>query len=261
MPDWLLTAANLSWSLGLALAVLIVLYVPLERAWLARAQPILRPAWRTDLGFLLGQYLLWNIAVTSALVAMAPWLRLPGGICTAVAAWPWWIQATLVIVLSDLAIYWGHRAQHRVAWLWRFHRTHHTAEHLDWLAAHREHPIDTVYTMGLINLPALMLGFPLWTIVGFATFRGLWAILIHSNTRLPLGPLACLIGAPETHRWHHHRDRDAGNYANLSPLWDIAFGTYHRPAHEDFPLGTDGPRHQGYVAHLLWPLRWRRSEP
>ena len=43
-------------------------------------------------------------------------------------------------LLGDLLIYWGHRLQHHSALLWRFHAVHHSAEHLDWLAAHREHP-------------------------------------------------------------------------------------------------------------------------
>lgn len=91
----------------------------------------------------------------------------------------------------------------------------------DWLAAHREHSLDTVYTMGLINLPAFLLGFPLETLAGLAAFRGIWAIYIHSNVLLPIGPLRWFIGAPELHHWHHDRTRDAGNYANISPLMDF----------------------------------------
>ena len=53
--------------------------------------------------------------------------------------------------MSDLCVYWGHRLQHRVDFLWRFHAIHHSAEHLDWLAAHREHPLDTVYTATMIT--------------------------------------------------------------------------------------------------------------
>ena len=101
-----------------------------------------------------------------------------------------------VVLFSDLCVYWGHRLQHRVGWLWRFHSIHHGAEHLDWLAAHREHPVDTVYTLTLINLPAFLLGFPLETLAGLIAFRGVWAIYIHSNVRLPIGPLRMLVGAP-----------------------------------------------------------------
>ena len=33
-----------------------------------------------------------------------------------------------------------------------------------------------------------------------------------------LGPLKWFVGAPELYHWHHDRARDAGNYANISPL-------------------------------------------
>ncbi len=130
---------------------------------------------------------------------------------------------------------------------------------LDWLAAHREHPLDTVYTVGLVNLPAFVLGFPVEAIGLFVAFRGLWAIYIHANVRLPIGPLRWFIGAPELHHWHHDRDRDAGNYANLSPLMDLLFGTYRCPPHEPaaFGLKHAGPR--TYVGLLVRPLETVRG--
>jgi sterol desaturase/sphingolipid hydroxylase (fatty acid hydroxylase superfamily) len=176
-----------------------------------------------------------------------------------VAAQPWWAQAGEVVLLSDFCIYWGHRLQHRVGFLWRFHSIHHSAQHLDWLAAHREHPIDTIYTMGLINLPVFVLGFPIETLAGLIAFRGLWAIYIHSNVRLPIGPLRVLIGAPELHHWHHDRNRDAGNYANISPLMDLLFGTYHCPDHEPASFGIDQPISRNYLGQILHPFRFGRK--
>ena len=195
---------------------LCLVFCPLERAFPAKGgQRFFRPAWATDLCFFLGQYLLFGGLVLWVLVRLDHMLdaTVPGGLRDAVAGQPWWLRAVEVIVVGDFLIYWGHRLQHRVGLLWRFHRVHHTAEHLDWLAAHREHPLDTVYTMGLINLPAFALGFPVTTLSGVIAFRGIWAIYIHSNVRLPLpGFVRVIVGAPELHHWHHDRDRDAGNY-------------------------------------------------
>jgi sterol desaturase/sphingolipid hydroxylase (fatty acid hydroxylase superfamily) len=172
----------------------------------------------------------------------------------AVALQPWWAQSIEVVLLSDFLVYWGHRLQHRVGFLWRLHAVHHSATHLDWLAAHREHPLDTIYTLGLINLPPFILGFPLETLAGLIAFRGVWAIYIHSNVRLPIGPIRIFIGAPELHHWHHDRDRDAGNYANISPLMDILFGTYRCPDHEPERFGINEPTASTYVGYLLQPL-------
>jgi sterol desaturase/sphingolipid hydroxylase (fatty acid hydroxylase superfamily) len=138
--------------------------------------------------------------------------------------------------------------------LWRFHSIHHSAEHLDWLAAHREHPLDTVYTLTLINLPAFLLGFPVATLAGLVAFRGLWAIYIHSNVRLPIGPLRMLIGAPELHHWHHDCARDAGNYANISPLMDLLFGTYRCPDHEPEKFGIREKISPTWIGQMLHPF-------
>lgn len=240
-----------------AFVFLAAVFRPLEALFPARAaQPFFRPSWRLDLCFFLGQYLLWNGLVVGLMLQARQGLDgvMPEGFRASVAAQPWWLQMMEVLLLSDLLIYWGHRLQHRVGFLWRFHKVHHSAEHLDWLAAHREHPLDSIYTVGLINLPAFALGFPLATLAGLIAFRGLWAIYIHSNVRLPLGPLRALIGAPELHHWHHDRDRDAGNYANLSPLMDILFGTYRCPGHEPEAFGIHEPSPRTYVGHLLEPL-------
>ncbi len=246
---------------GASLLFLAVVFYPLERAFPAKPdQKFFRPAWLTDAAFFFGQYLLWNGLVVWGLLGLRAWLGdvVPASFRESVAAQPWWLQFIEVIVLSDFFVYWGHRLQHRVPLLWRFHSIHHTAEYLDWLAAHREHPLDTIYTMSLINLPPFLLGFPLSTIAGFIAFRGIWAIYIHSNVRLPLGPLRMLIGAPELHHWHHDKDRDAGNYANISPLMDILCGTYRCPDHEPESFGVREPVPQSYWRQLLWPFLPKR---
>jgi sterol desaturase/sphingolipid hydroxylase (fatty acid hydroxylase superfamily) len=245
----------------LSFIILAVIFSPLERYFPAKKQKFFRPAWLTDLCFFLGQYLIWGSLVFGGLAYCLPWLSTitPVGFRNFVQGQPWWAQAIAIVLLSDFFIYWGHRIQHQVPFLWRFHAVHHSAEHLDWLAAHREHPLDTVYTVGLINLPAYLLGFDLATLAGFTAFRGIWAIYIHSNVRLPLGPLRMLIGAPELHHWHHAKERFAGNYANLSPLMDLLFGTYRHPSHEPESLGLSEPFPRSYAGQLLHPLLPRKS--
>jgi sterol desaturase/sphingolipid hydroxylase (fatty acid hydroxylase superfamily) len=250
---------RLLWALA-SLAFLALLFAPLERAFPARkGQPFFRAAWGTDLAFFLGQYLAWNGLVLAAIVPLGglfgAWVP---GVRAALRSQPFALQVVEVVLLSDLLVYWGHRLQHRVPFLWRFHAVHHSAERLDWLAAHREHPLDTVYTLTLINLPVLVFGFPVASIVGLVAFRGLWAIYIHSNARIPLGFLRAIVGSPELHHWHHAKDRHAGNYANLSPLMDLLFGTYRYEPREPESLGLAYPFPRSYVGQLVRPLLPRR---
>jgi sterol desaturase/sphingolipid hydroxylase (fatty acid hydroxylase superfamily) len=247
---------------ALSFAVLTVVFLPLERAFPARRQELLRRGFWTDACYFLGQYLVWNTPVVLAITWGHTQLdHLPlQGARAAFAAWPWWLQFVVAILVSDCAIYWAHRLQHHSALLWRFHRVHHTAERMDWLAAHREHPLDNLYTRSVENLPLLLLGFPMHTIAGFAVFRGMWAIFIHSNTALDPGPLRYLLGAPRLHHWHHAvATRGKVNYANLSPLMDLLFGTYHDPRRMPDAVGVDEPFARGYVRALLEPLLPQRG--
>lgn len=255
-----MTAQGIILSTGASFLFLMLVFRPLEWAFPARrGQGFFRPDWWTDLWFFLGQYFLWTGLVLTCLDFFSDQIHqlVPSTFRAIVAAQPWWARALEVVVLSDMVIYWGHRLQHNVEFLWRFHSIHHSSEHLDWLAAHREHPIDTVYTLTLINLPAFVLGFPLETLALLAAFRGLWAVYLHSNVRLPLGPLRVVLGAPELHHWHHDRDRRAGNYANLSPLMDVLFGTYRCPDHEPDAFGIAQPISRSYLGQLLHPFRRR----
>lgn len=248
---------NILLATGVSLIFLALVFIPMEKAFPAKTnQKIFRPKWVLDLCYFLGQYLLWSSLVLKLLNYLGVWFdeNIPLQIRTVIGNQPIWLQAIEVLVLSDVLIYWGHRVQHKYDFLWRFHKVHHSAETLDWLAAHREHPIDSIYTVGIINLPALLFGFDLSTLAIIVAFRGLWAIYIHSNVRLSIGPLKMLIGSPELHHWHHDKERDRGNYANISPLMDIIFGTYVCPPHEPEAFGIKEKFPSTYVAQMIRPL-------
>lgn len=248
---------------GLSLLFLGLVFIPLEKTFPAKpGQKIFRKGWVLDLCFFLGQYLLWSSLVLGTLQYFSGWLQdvVPQNFRNIIGEQPVWLQAIEVIVLSDFLIYWAHRLQHRVDFLWRFHKVHHSSTHLDWLAAHREHPLDSIYTIGIINLPAFLLGFNMDVLTLLIAFRGIWAIYIHSNVRLPIGKLKMLIGAPELHHWHHDKERDRGNYANLSPLMDILFGTYTCPPHEPEEFGVKEKTPDNYAGQLLEPIVGRKRK-
>lgn len=249
---------SLIFGTAVSLLFLCLVFIPLEKAFPAKKdQKVFRKGWLTDLCYFLGQYLLWSGVVLWVLQYFSLWLDeiVPYSFREKIGHQPVWLQAIEVLLLSDLLIYWGHRLQHKVDFLWRFHKVHHSAEELDWLAAHREHPIDSIYTIGLINLPAFVFGFELEALALIVAFRGIWAIYIHSNVRLPIGKLKMLIGAPELHHWHHDKERDRGNYANISPLMDWLFGTYVCPPHEPDSFGIKEAFPKNYLGQLIQPLR------
>ena len=250
-------------TLGASLAsfgILALVFTPLERACPARpGQRWLRPGWGVDASFFFGQYLVWAGLAAMALgsVHHAAHAHAPGGIRGAIAAQPVWLQAIEAVVLGDVLVYWFHRACHRFDFLWRFHAVHHSAEHLDWLAAHREHPLDGLCTQLCQNLPAILIGLRMEVLAPLIVFRGAWGIFIHSNVRIALGPLGLLFGAPELHHFHHARVGHAGhNFANLAPWLDVLFGTYRRPPRDErYALGLSEPWPRSYLGLLLQPFR------
>lgn len=242
---------------GASLLFLALVFIPLEKAFPAKTnQKIFRSFWFVDLCYFLGQYLFWSSLVLVILNYFGGFVEhsIPNSVRLSISKIPFWIQIGIVIILSDLLIYWGHRLQHHSNFLWKFHKIHHSSETLDWLAAHREHPLDSIYTIGIINLPALILGFDLNAIAVLVAFRGIWAIYIHSNVRLNIGFLKKVIGSPELHHWHHDKARDRGNYANLSPLMDILFGTYVCPPEEPNEYGIQEDFPTTYVEQLVKPV-------
>ena len=233
---------------------------PLERLFAARPG---QRAWRrdsaVDLAFFAGQYLVWSALALMALERVRHGLGdvVPAGWRHDAASWPLAVQVVAAVVLGDLLVYAWHRACHAVPLLWRFHAVHHTTESLDWLAAHREHPLDGVTTQLAQNLPAMALGLSLGEVGALVVVRGMWGAFIHANVALDVGWLRFVMGAPALH--HHHHARDAArvaNFANLAPWIDVVFGTYARPTGpERYALGVPEAAPRGYVALLLWPFR------
>src|SRR5678815_716903 len=59
-------------------------------------------------------------------------------------SWVNWLQSFpsvikigLALVMVDFIIYWIHRAQHRLNFMWRTHKWHHSIEHMYWFAGFR----------------------------------------------------------------------------------------------------------------------------
>lgn len=241
----------------IALMLGFIIYLPLEIFYRAKKQKVFRAEWGTDLLFVLGQFLIFNSISLLVLLIVAHGVKSMNLSLfhQVVANQPFWLQMLEVIFLCDICIYWGHRLSHKINFLWRFHRVHHTAESLDWIAAYREHPFDNIYTRLIENLPAIILGFPLETIAGFILFRGFWGLFIHSNVNITLGPLAWLIGSPRLHHWHHEMQSSGKcNFANLSPLMDILFGTYYDPGKEPEKYGIPQKISHNYFRQLIDPL-------
>jgi sterol desaturase/sphingolipid hydroxylase (fatty acid hydroxylase superfamily) len=244
------------------LLLFTALLVPLEILWPARrAQRRLRRGALTDLAyFALNPFLINAVAaLLLALLALLTSHVVPPSLRAALSAQPWALQFVELMILSELGAYWMHRWSHEVPWLWRFHRVHHSVEELDFLAAHRQHPLEAAWLLGVANLPALLLGFATAPLGLFILGQKLYTALLHANVRFDYGRLSWLIASPRFHHWHHDREVRAGtcgrNFSSLFPWLDRLFGSYELPAGLPARYGSDDRLAENYLAQLVAPLR------
>ena len=149
----------------------------------------------------------------------------------------------LSLLIADFFRYWLHRAQHRFAWLWRFHAVHHSQADLDVLH-NVTHPVDQFGNYLLIAIPtALLIGVDNGQLFLLAAFFAIHTHLIHMNVPIHFGRMRNLICDNRYHFQHHSRRREDfdTNFAGMFPLLDMLFGTYRRPDPERLPeTGIDG---------------------
>ena len=239
--------------------VLILVFVPLEQLSAARPnQKIFRRQWLSDAVYLLfnGIMIRAGSIVVIWLIVMAVGALVPAVIGEWIRSQPLWLQAIEAILVADIGFYAAHRTFHALPFLWKFHAVHHSVEELDWLAAHRVHPVDQIATNAASYLPLLALGFsgPAIAIKALTYF---WqAHLIHSNTRIGFGPLKWLVASPQFHHWHHANERDAydTNFAGQLSAVDALFGTLRVPKGLPQKYGVADPVPDFYHRQVAYPF-------
>ncbi|MFZ0716751.1 sterol desaturase family protein [Mycobacterium sp.] len=257
-----LAALSVRSNILFGLAILAVIFIPLERLFALHPRRVLRRGWRTDLVHYLVNGVALKLGLIVSVVVAGSALRalVPTPLRLGIAASPTWVQIVAGFAITTVGGYAGHRAAHEVPLLWRFHRVHHSIRDLDWLAANHLHPLDETFGRSAAVLPLYALGFGRVSLGAFVILITVQAIFIHANVRMNFGPVRWLIATPQFHHWHHAREPRAynTNYAGEFPILDALFGTLYLPA-DRWPTqyGIDESEPAGYLRQLAWPLRTR----
>jgi len=255
--------------LGPAIAFVMFLVATRVLEWLKPASkrlPIVRRGFATDVAYWVFTPLVTKavtrVALIAALIPVA--LLIYGQLDKAqlldgfgpLSRLPLWAQAVAMLVIADFIGYWMHRVFHRGR-LWKFHAVHHSIEELDWLAAHRVHPVDQIITKSASLVPIFAFGFSAAPIAVYFLIYHWQSLLLHSNVAIPFGPLRWLVASPQFHHWHHanHVEAFDKNFAGQLSVLDWLFGTMHMPG-KALPTryGTDDPVPDGYVQQLAYPF-------
>jgi len=142
---------------------------------------------------------------------------------------PFWLQATVALLLAETWVYVFHRLSHTLPLLWKFHRVHHTLVDMTWSAASRQHPVDFLLIIVGANLPAMMLGIDLRPIALLVMLERIYTVLLHSDLDLHYGWFSRIIASPRLHRLHHTPKCGNANYAGLLSLLDVVGNTFRAP--------------------------------
>ena len=205
---------------------------------------------------------LWSLLRPLSAVAIAFVIGklMPGG-KGALASIPF-VPAVLIIILAaEFMNYWVHRLSHEFKdtrfgdWLWRMHRTHHTARYVNVLLNYR---ISLLWGLvaGLTWVFSLAIYFGQAKAAGVAIIAfSFWGIFTHSDFRWDdairshriFGPVFRGLGhifiSPGIHHSHHGYGKDGGNFRNYGiflSIYDWLFGTLYIPSGRPFRYGIPG---------------------
>jgi sterol desaturase/sphingolipid hydroxylase (fatty acid hydroxylase superfamily) len=172
------------------------------------------------------------------------------------AVLPPFLQAVIVFILFDLWMYTWHLANHRIAFLWRFHRAHHADIEMDTTTALRFHPGELVLST-FVRLPVLiLLGMSFAELAWFEVMLNVSTLFHHSNLAVPETwdrMLRIIIVTPNMHRVHHSATQDElnSNFTSLLSLWDRLASTFRmRPDTRTVVFGLPSFRETRY--QRLW---------
>jgi sterol desaturase/sphingolipid hydroxylase (fatty acid hydroxylase superfamily) len=247
---------------AIGIALLFVVFVPLEKLFALRKQRVFRTGLLTDLTHILVNGAVTAVAVVALVVVAAIpvfWIRR----FDLVGALPAEAAAGLAAALVAVGNYWGHRLTHQVPFLWRFHSVHHSIEQMDWVASGRLHPLDQAFTQAFTVFPLFLLGYGTGVFGGVAVFVTLLALFQHANVRLRFPGVRWVINTPEWHHWHHAIDDDARDKNFGLPVVDKLFGTAYLPKdRRPVGFGTRSPvPADGYLRHLAYPFTRAAKAP
>lgn len=161
--------------------------------------------------------------------------------------WPPLVELAICIIVLDLAIYWQHRWMHKVPWLWRLHRVHHSDTQFDVTLGLRFHPLEIIVSLLYKFLIIALLGAAPFTVLAYEVLLAVFSLFSHADIALPVGwdrNLRKLVITPDWHRVHHsvHRMETDSNYGNFLSLWDRLFASaieQPRDGHTSMQIGLD----------------------
>ena len=160
---------------------------------------------------------------------------------------PFWVEFIMIILILDFFIWLQHLLTHKIEFLWRIHRVHHSDTEMDVSTAIRFHPIEIALSMALKIGLVYALGADPLSILIFEILLNGSSLFNHANINIPNRIdeiIRLLIVTPDMHRIHHSSDRieHDTNFGFALSIWDHMFQTYKshpEKNHKEMEIGLN----------------------
>lgn len=164
---------------------------------------------------------------------------------------PFWLTLLLTILLLDGWMYIWHRANHRLPFLWRFHRFHHKDTKMNSTTAVRFHIVELWLSYPAKAAVCLLLGVSYLPLLIYETLFFTAVVVHHSNIFISEKTdriYRLLFASPVMHRIHHSDSLEDtnSNYGSLFSFWDRLLGSWRGAYQTQFQFGVP-PEEQVYV--------------
>ena len=138
------------------------------------------------------------------------------------------IKWLLAFLLFDLAIYGWHYAGHKLAWLWRFHKIHHSDKSFNVTTGIRFHVLDLLLEIIYKCIFVVVIGVNAYLILSIEIIELFFIFFHHANIQFKHeSALSDWIITPSLHRVHHStlRAEHDSNFGIVLSVWDKLFAT------------------------------------
>jgi sterol desaturase/sphingolipid hydroxylase (fatty acid hydroxylase superfamily) len=254
----------------LILISLLIWGLELLMPWRKKQKAIRKDFW-LDAFYMFFNFYFFNILLYAALSSvsvkalgqvLSP-LGYQGGHLIDFSTLPWWLNILCYFIIADFVQWCVHVLLHRVPFLWRFHKVHHSVREMGFAAHLRYHFMETIVYQSFkyISL-AMLFGFDLRDAFYIYMFQIVIGHLNHANVGWDYGPLKYIFNNPKMHIWHHvkalPKTHPYGiNFGISLSIWDYIFGTNHVPhSGRDIELGFEEIESypKGFLAQIIEPF-------
>ena len=256
---------------GLILISIIVFGLEIVFPW-RKNQPILRKDFWLDIFYMFFNFFILNLIVLIALSNVTEQIfndflsnfRLQSASLAIVdlSKYPKIISLLIFFIVTDFVQWNTHRILHRVPFLWKFHKIHHSVKEMGFAAHLRYNWLEPVVYKSLQYIPiALIGGFSIQDvfIVHFITIT--IGHLNHANLGWDYGVFKYVFNNPKMHIWHHSKEfhnKYGSNFALSLSVWDYIFKTDYIPKDgRDIELGFQGDEDfpDQFIKQQIYPLQ------